>query len=37
LLEVHAFQTRKFHGEVVETEEMRPQWFNESQVLTLLT
>jgi hypothetical protein len=32
LLEVHAFQTRRFQGTAVETEEMRPQWFQEDQV-----
>jgi hypothetical protein len=31
-LEVHAFQTSKFQGTAVETEEMRPQWFQEDQV-----
>jgi hypothetical protein len=32
LLEVHVFQTKIFGGEAIETEEMRPQWFPESQV-----
>ncbi len=27
-LEVHVFSASKFEGEVQETEEMRPQWFN---------
>ena len=30
LLEVHVFQTRKFAGEVIETDEMKPEWFEES-------
>ena len=32
LLEVHVFQTRTFSGEMTETEEMRPQWWEEAQV-----
>ncbi len=28
MLEVHVFKATKFDGEPVETEEMRPQWFN---------
>lgn len=31
-LQVHIFQTRCFTGCLVETEEMRPQWFRESEV-----
>ena len=27
-LEVHVFKVREFSGEPVETEEMRPRWFN---------
>ncbi|KAL7304931.1 hypothetical protein TKK_0002729 [Trichogramma kaykai] len=27
-LEVHVFETYKFNGDVVESDEMRPQWFN---------
>ena len=32
LLEVHVFQTRTFSGEMTETEEMRPQWWEEAEV-----
>eukprot|EP00088_Acartia_fossae_P010736 TRINITY_DN15376_c0_g1_i1.p1 TRINITY_DN15376_c0_g1~~TRINITY_DN15376_c0_g1_i1.p1 ORF type:complete len:180 (+),score=49.91 TRINITY_DN15376_c0_g1_i1:95-634(+) len=32
LLEIHVFQTSEFTGEPKETEEMRPQWFQESQI-----
>ena len=31
-LEVHVFQTRKFSGEVIESEEMKPEWFEEDAV-----
>ena len=31
-LEVHVFQTRKFSGEITESEEMRPEWFDEDAV-----
>ncbi|OXU24692.1 hypothetical protein TSAR_001482 [Trichomalopsis sarcophagae] len=28
LLEVHVFETYKYHGEVTESDEMRPQWYD---------
>ncbi|XP_058798846.1 oxidized purine nucleoside triphosphate hydrolase-like [Phymastichus coffea] len=28
LLEVHVFETYKYHGELTESEEMRPQWYD---------
>ncbi|MDR3571614.1 MAG: 8-oxo-dGTP diphosphatase [Candidatus Pacebacteria bacterium] len=31
-LEVHVFTTREFSGDPVETEEMKPQWFDESEI-----
>ena len=31
-LEVHVFQSRKFSGEMIETEEMKPKWFEEDSV-----
>ena len=31
-LEVHVFQTRKFCNDVTESEEMRPEWFDETAV-----
>ena len=31
-LEVHVYQTRKFSGEMIETEEMKPEWFEEDSV-----
>jgi 8-oxo-dGTP diphosphatase/2-hydroxy-dATP diphosphatase len=30
--EVHLFKTDKFRGEVIETEEMKPQWFNVDEI-----
>ena len=32
LWEVHVFQTRKFSGNMTESEEMRPQWWPENEV-----
>ena len=32
VLEIHVFQTRKFLGSLIETEEMRPQWFPEADI-----
>ena len=32
VLEIHVFQTRKFLGSLIETEEMRPQWFPETDI-----
>ena len=32
ILEVHVFKTRKFSGEMRESEEMRPQWYPEDGV-----
>ncbi|EDQ92039.1 uncharacterized protein MONBRDRAFT_14719 [Monosiga brevicollis MX1] len=32
ILDVHIFDTRIWQGEAAETEEMRPQWFNEEDV-----
>ena len=31
-LEVHVFQSRKFSGELTESEEMKPKWFDEDSV-----
>lgn len=31
-LEVHLFSVRDFSGQIVETEEMRPQWFLHSEI-----
>lgn len=31
-LEVHVFRAERWTGEPVETEEMRPQWFKESEI-----
>jgi 8-oxo-dGTP diphosphatase / 2-hydroxy-dATP diphosphatase len=31
-IEMHIFESRDFKGEPQETEEMRPQWFNESEI-----
>ena len=31
-LEVHVFQTRTFGGDIIESEEMRPEWFSEKAV-----
>jgi len=28
LMEVHVFETYKFHGELIESDEMRPQWYD---------
>ncbi|PBC25996.1 7,8-dihydro-8-oxoguanine triphosphatase [Apis cerana cerana] len=28
LLEVHVFETYKYYGEIIESEEMRPKWYN---------
>ncbi|CAK9804039.1 Oxidized purine nucleoside triphosphate hydrolase [Anthophora plagiata] len=28
VLEVHVFETYQYHGELTESEEMRPKWFN---------
>ena len=35
-IQVHAFQTSQFKGEIIESEEMRPQWFSEDQVTHLV-
>ncbi|CAL1535642.1 unnamed protein product [Lymnaea stagnalis] len=32
ILEVHVFQASKYTGEPIETEEMRPQWYKESEI-----
>lgn len=32
VLEIHVFQTRKFSGSLTESEEMRPQWFPETEI-----
>jgi 8-oxo-dGTP diphosphatase / 2-hydroxy-dATP diphosphatase len=32
MLEVHVFHTPHFTGELVETEEMRPQWFEKKRI-----
>lgn len=32
MLRVHVYETWKFTGEGVETEEMRPQWYKESEI-----
>ena len=32
MLEIRVFQTRKFTGSPVESEEMKPQWFSESEI-----
>ncbi len=32
ILNVHFFQTREFTGQAQETEEMKPQWFNEDSI-----
>lgn len=32
ILEVHIFKAISFIGEVIETEEMKPQWFNISEI-----
>ena len=31
-LEMHVFQTKSFSSEIIETDEMRPQWFDEETV-----
>ncbi|XP_043263371.1 7,8-dihydro-8-oxoguanine triphosphatase-like [Colletes gigas] len=28
LLEVHVFETYQYHGELIESEEMQPKWYN---------
>ncbi|XP_043787849.1 7,8-dihydro-8-oxoguanine triphosphatase-like [Apis laboriosa] len=28
LLEVHVFETYKYYGKIIESEEMRPKWYN---------
>ena len=32
ILEVHIFNVLKYSGEMIETEEMRPQWFNLNEI-----
>jgi len=32
MLEIHVFQTREFSGELTESEEMAPKWFQESEI-----
>jgi 8-oxo-dGTP diphosphatase/2-hydroxy-dATP diphosphatase len=32
VLEVHVFYTDKFQGKIIETDEMRPQWFHVSEI-----
>ena len=32
ILEVHFFSAKDFDGDICESEEMRPQWFNEDEV-----
>jgi 8-oxo-dGTP diphosphatase/2-hydroxy-dATP diphosphatase len=32
LMRVHVYETWKFSGDAVETEEMRPQWYRDSEV-----
>jgi 8-oxo-dGTP pyrophosphatase MutT (NUDIX family) len=32
IMDVHVFKSRRFTGEPIETEEMSPRWFNESEV-----
>jgi len=32
ILQVHFFSATEFDGEPIETEEMRPQWFNENEI-----